>query len=68
MIEWQTLIVALVLMGACFYVGRRAWLRIRLLRISNSIDEAACGGCSGCGAAKLVKVSDKSSGKCPTDQ
>ncbi|HEX8709688.1 MAG TPA: FeoB-associated Cys-rich membrane protein [Pyrinomonadaceae bacterium] len=48
MIDWQTLIVALIILAAVVYAGRRAWSRLRALsasRASQSSCETGCGSC-----------------------
>lgn len=43
---WQTAVVALLVAGALFYVGRRFWVSLRASRAHDD----GCG--SGCGCAK----------------
>lgn len=52
MVDWQILLVGGVLLLACAYVGRRAWLRLSSLSISKRMNTPSCAaGCGGCRAA-----------------
>jgi hypothetical protein len=44
MFDWQTVLVFLVIFGAAFFVGRRAWLKFRGLS-----DSSCATGCGKCG-------------------
>jgi FeoB-associated Cys-rich membrane protein len=47
MFDWQTIAVALIVAGACAYVARRGWKRLRSMRAAAG---ASCAtGCGKCG-------------------
>jgi len=52
MIDWQTLLVTLVMIAAAGYALRRVWLRLRSLLISRPLAAPSCGGCGSCGSTK----------------
>lgn len=45
--DWQTIAVALIIVGALFYVGRRALMRLRSFKVGKSGGscETGCGTC-----------------------
>ena len=49
MFDWQTVVVALVVLAALLYVARRAQARLRSLRASGAATscETSCGSCGG---------------------
>ncbi len=50
MLDWQTIAVALMILAACAYTGRRALSRLRSFRAAGNSDTAACAtGCGNCG-------------------
>ena len=52
MLDWQTIAVALLILAACAYVGRRGLARLRSFRAGGA-DGAACStGCGSCGGAE----------------
>ncbi|HEX8399833.1 MAG TPA: FeoB-associated Cys-rich membrane protein [Pyrinomonadaceae bacterium] len=56
MLDWQTILVFLVIFGAAFFAGHRAWLKFRGLS-----DSGCATGCGKCGAensssAKLSQI------------
>jgi hypothetical protein len=57
MFNWQTLVVAVALLAAGFYLGWRGWLRIRSIVSSKPMNLPACSGCSGCSAEPCTKSS-----------
>ena len=49
-LDWQTIAVALIVLAALFYTGRRAWSRLRAFRASKNASapcETGCGTCGG---------------------
>ncbi|MDQ3651056.1 MAG: FeoB-associated Cys-rich membrane protein [Acidobacteriota bacterium] len=51
MIDWQNIVVMLIVLGAALYVVRRGWSRFRSFRASGDGGAAAscttgCGGCA----------------------
>ncbi|GEM_PF-4943429 len=52
MINWQNIVVALILVATGIYIGRRVWSRVRSLVRTKASDESSCGGggCAGCGS------------------
>ena len=49
MFDWQNVTVALIILAACLYVGRRVWARLRSL--GGARDGQAGASCAtGCGA------------------
>ncbi len=50
MFDWQLIIVGLVLVLACSYIGWRGWLRLSSLSVSKRMNAPSCGeGCGACG-------------------
>ena len=48
--DWQTLVVALIILAACAYVARRGLKRLRSFRLSGQGGARACEtGCGSCG-------------------
>jgi hypothetical protein len=48
MFDWQTIVVALIILAALLYTGRRAFLRLRSFRAKRASDCATgCGSCGG---------------------
>jgi hypothetical protein len=45
--DWQSIVVALVILAAAFYVGRRVWKRLRAFTSSRAASscETGCGKC-----------------------
>ena len=50
--DWQTIAVALIILAALFYVGRRAWSRLRAFRASKGVAAPCETGCGSCGEQK----------------
>ena len=49
MIDWQNIVVMLIVLGAALYVVRRGWSRFRSFRASGDGNAASCAtGCGGC--------------------
>ena len=47
--DWQTIAVALIILAALFYTGRRAWSRLRAFRTSKGVAAPCETGCGSCG-------------------
>ena len=61
MFDWQTIIVALVILAALAYVSRRALNRLRSLRVSKHLAKSSCAtGCGNCGDDGQIKTTLKS--------
>lgn len=43
--DWQTIIVALIILAASFFVARRVWSRIRSMNAKGDSCETGCGKC-----------------------
>ena len=57
MLDWQTIIVALIIIAALAYVARRALNRLRSLRIRKNSAESSCAvGCGNCGDDEQIKT------------
>jgi len=56
MINWQSLVVGVILLAAFLYLGWRGWLRIRSLLTTKRVTLPNCGGCSGCGSSSPLKL------------
>ena len=53
MADWQTVSTALIVVGACAYIGRRIWLRFRSLVNTKTEIRLRCGsGCGECGRSR----------------
>ncbi len=50
--DWQTIAVALIILAALFYTGRRAWSRLRAFRASKGVSAPCETGCGSCGEQK----------------
>jgi hypothetical protein len=59
MINWQNILVALILVVTGIYIGRRVWSRVQSLVRT---DEASCGGggCAGCGSPAAARTVPRS--------
>jgi hypothetical protein len=56
MIDWQTIAVALIILAASLYAGRRVWQQLRAFRAKRA-DEASCAtGCGSCGSDQQPKA------------
>ena len=61
MINWQNIVVALILVSTGIYIGRRAWSRLRsLVRTDASDESCGGGGCAGCGSPAAMDKSPRS--------
>ncbi|HKS26594.1 MAG TPA: hypothetical protein VJS44_02185 [Pyrinomonadaceae bacterium] len=61
MFDWQTILVALIIIAALLYAGRRALSRLRSFRLSKrsaTACEAGC-GCSGAGKEEVLAGMDR---------
>ncbi|HYG81809.1 MAG TPA: FeoB-associated Cys-rich membrane protein [Pyrinomonadaceae bacterium] len=47
--DWQTIAVALIVLAALVYVGRRAWSRLRAFRAAKNVSAPCETGCGTCG-------------------
>ncbi|HKR00343.1 MAG TPA: FeoB-associated Cys-rich membrane protein [Pyrinomonadaceae bacterium] len=57
MFDWQTIAVALIILAALVYTGRRAWSRLRSFRARRGGVPAACEtGCGSCGTEQKPKA------------
>jgi hypothetical protein len=53
MLEWQNVLVGLILLAAVFYVARRGLQRLRSFRASRGSGSAPCAtGCGSCGESR----------------
>ena len=68
MFDWQTIAVAIIVLGALAYTARRGLARLRSFRAGGRSSVPACAtGCGGCGEEKetarpanvLVQISSK---------
>jgi hypothetical protein len=55
MIDWQTIAVALIIMAALIYTGRRVWSHLRSFQAKRAGDAACATGCSSCGSDQKPK-------------
>ena len=53
--DWQTIAVALIILAALVYVGRRAWSRLRAFRASKNVSAPCETGCGSCGGDQKPK-------------
>ena len=59
MFDWQTITVALIILAALAFTGRRAWSRLQSFRARKSVD-ASCGtGCGSCGSTQKTQTTQK---------
>jgi hypothetical protein len=59
MFDWQTILVALIILAAAIYVGRLAWMRLRSFREARG-DAASCEtGCGSCGNNQKPAATEK---------
>jgi hypothetical protein len=49
LIDWQNVVVLLLVLAALAYVGRRGWARVRSLGARGKDDAACATGCGSCG-------------------
>jgi FeoB-associated Cys-rich membrane protein len=56
MIDWQTIAVALIILAALAYTGRRAWSRLRSFRAQRASDASCATGCGSCGSDQKPKA------------
>ncbi|HKQ52834.1 MAG TPA: FeoB-associated Cys-rich membrane protein [Pyrinomonadaceae bacterium] len=54
--DWQTIAVALIILAALFYTGRRTWSRLRAFRASKGVAAPCETGCGSCGDEQKPKV------------
>jgi len=55
--DWQTVMVALAVLAATLYVGRRGWSRLRSFRAAGGGKLSDCAsGCGSCGEDKQVSA------------
>ena len=53
--DWQSIIVALVVLAALVYVGRRGWVRVQsLVRTKGRLTSSCASACGGCDIGKEV--------------
>jgi hypothetical protein len=45
MTDWQTIVVVLIILAACFFVARRGWFRLRAMNAEDGSCETGCGKC-----------------------
>ena len=55
-LDWQTIAVALIILAALFYAGRRAWSRLRAFRASRGVSAPCETGCGSCGGEQKPKA------------
>jgi hypothetical protein len=55
MIDWQTIAVALIILAALIYTGRRAWSRLRSFQAGKKAAAACETGCGSCGTEQKPK-------------
>jgi hypothetical protein len=56
MFDWQTILVALIILAALIYTGRRAWSRLRSFQATRGAAAASCEtGCGSCGSDQKPK-------------
>jgi hypothetical protein len=48
-LDWQTIVVWLIIFGALAYVGRRGWGRVRSFGAGVRAKNACASGCGSCG-------------------
>jgi hypothetical protein len=56
MIDWQTIAVALIILAALVYTGRRAWSRLRSFQAKRASDASCETGCGNCGSEQKPKT------------
>ncbi len=56
MIDWQTIAVALIILAALVYTGRRAWSRLRSFQAKRASEASCATGCGSCGTEQKPKV------------
>jgi hypothetical protein len=59
MIDWQNIVVALILVSTGIYIGRRGWSRVRSMVRTETMNKSSCagGGCAGCGSPTARQTS-----------
>ncbi|HUQ33307.1 MAG TPA: FeoB-associated Cys-rich membrane protein [Pyrinomonadaceae bacterium] len=55
MIDWQTIAVALIILAALVYTGRRAWSHLRAFRAKRAGEPSCATGCGSCGSEQKPK-------------
>jgi FeoB-associated Cys-rich membrane protein len=56
MFDWQAIAVALIVLAALVYTGRRAWSRLRSVSASKGAAAACETGCGSCGSNQQPKA------------
>jgi hypothetical protein len=59
MFDWQTIVVALIILAASIYVGRLAWMRLRSFRASRGNADSCETGCGSCGNNQKPVATEK---------
>jgi hypothetical protein len=49
MLDWQTITVALIILAALLYAGRRAWSHLSSFRAKRAGESSCATGCGSCG-------------------
>jgi hypothetical protein len=55
MIDWQTIAVALIILAAFVYTGRRAWATLRAFRAKRAGESSCATGCGNCASNQTPK-------------
>jgi hypothetical protein len=53
--DWQAIAVALIILAALVYTGRRAWSRLSAFRASKNVSAPCETGCGSCGGEQKPK-------------
>ena len=56
MLDWQVIAVALIILAALVYTGRRAWSRLRSFQAKRSSEASCAAGCGNCGSDQKPKA------------
>lgn len=56
MMEWQNVIVGLIILAACLYVGKRGLTKLRAMKSKDSACETGCGKCETSSKRKTNKT------------
>lgn len=59
MIDWQTVTVGLIILGALVYTGRRAWSRLQSFRARKSVEASCETGCGSCGSNQKAQTTPR---------
>ena len=59
MFDWQTITVAIIILAALAYTGRRAWSRLQSFRARKAVDASCETGCGSCGSNQKPQTTQR---------